>query len=39
MFEDCYQKSKGVVMGSTKNINNHIPMGFAAVAIACLQVV
>ncbi|MBA0755272.1 hypothetical protein Gogos_021735 [Gossypium gossypioides] len=36
MFEDCYQESKGGALGSTTIINNHIPTGFAAEAIACL---
>lgn len=39
MLGDCYQKSKGVVLGSTIIINNHIPTGFATDAIACLQAI
>ncbi|MBA0780375.1 hypothetical protein Gotri_004482 [Gossypium trilobum] len=39
MFGDCYQKLKGVVLGSTIIFNNHIPTGFVAEAITYLQAV
>nr|KJB09493.1 hypothetical protein B456_001G145400 [Gossypium raimondii] len=42
-FDGAFQahslKSKGVVLGSTTIINNHIQPRFAAEAIACLQVI